>query len=282
MWKCKCDCGNELVVSGNNLKGNNTKSCGCVKRIPHNYVDLTGKKFGRLTVCKRIENHIFPSGQTRTKYECLCDCGNTTTVISSDLRSGITQSCGCLAKEKSYLASKKYNKYDLSNEYGIGYTYNEYNGINYFYFDLEDYDKIKDYCWYFNDSGYLCSHIANSRKAIRMHRLLMDADLEKKEVDHINHKTFDNRKSNLRLVTSTQNKYNRRVRSDSTTGVCGVRKNNNGKFSAYISLEKHYVTIGTFDNLEDAIAARKEAEEKYFGEYSYANSVDDSKEEGTD
>ena len=47
--------------------------------------------------------------------------------------------------------------------------------------------------------------------------------------------------------------------------------NNNKKFH-----------LGYYDNLEDAIAARKEAEEKYFGEYSYANSVNDSKEEGTD
>ena len=59
-------------------------------------IDLTGKKFGKLTVVKRQPNHITPSGQTKAMWLCLCDCGNETIVSSQDLKSGHTKSCGCL------------------------------------------------------------------------------------------------------------------------------------------------------------------------------------------
>jgi len=57
--------------------------------------DLTGKKFERLTVLKRVENS--KSGQTR--WLCKCECGNETIVWGNHLRSGHTRSCGCINKE---------------------------------------------------------------------------------------------------------------------------------------------------------------------------------------
>ena len=56
-------------------------------RIP---IDLTGQKFGKLTVITRDE-----SRKGRAYWICKCECGNTTVVPSCDLRSGHTQSCGC-------------------------------------------------------------------------------------------------------------------------------------------------------------------------------------------
>lgn len=127
--------------------------------------DLTGQRFGRLTVLERAPNYITPKGTQRSNWKCQCDCGKIVTVIGTHLRNGNTKSCGCLQKEKAKqllkdyhenpntnykLINKKYNQYDLSGEYGIGYTSNtNAEGINYFYFDLEDYDKIKKYCWSF-------------------------------------------------------------------------------------------------------------------------------------
>lgn len=93
-------------------------------------------------------------------------------------------------------------------------------------------------------------------------------------VDHINHNPYDNRKDNLRIVTSTQNSYNRRIQSNNTSGVTGVYyANDRNKWRAYIKSDKKQIYLGQFDNKEDAIKARKEAEEKYFGEYSYDNSM---------
>ena len=65
-WLCKCECGNEIKVIGKRLKNRDVKNCGCEKtsRIE----DLTGKVFGRLTVIKRVEDHVTPKGKHRAKW----------------------------------------------------------------------------------------------------------------------------------------------------------------------------------------------------------------------
>lgn len=69
-------------------------------------IDLTGQRFGRLYVMRRGEDYLSTSPYERTvkkvpRWLCACDCGNITLVAGSSLRSGKTQSCGCLRKEKS-------------------------------------------------------------------------------------------------------------------------------------------------------------------------------------
>lgn len=85
-------------------------------------IDLTGEMFGRLLVLKRAPDYIQENGRHRVMWECECQCNNHTivTVNGEKLRYGKTKSCGCLAKEMHYKTHKKYNKYDLSGEYGIG------------------------------------------------------------------------------------------------------------------------------------------------------------------
>jgi hypothetical protein len=70
------------------------KSCKCARHhSPPNFVDLIGKRFGRLTVTKRLKVKWV------TVWLCRCSCGEITKVFGSNLRSGHTQSCGCLTKE---------------------------------------------------------------------------------------------------------------------------------------------------------------------------------------
>lgn len=92
--------------------------------------------------------------------------------------------------------NKRYNRYDLTGEYGIGYTN---HGVE-FYFDLEDYDKIKEYCWVLSKTtDTIVARIPDSdNKLITLHRLVMDAP-PKVHVDHIHHNRHDNRKSELSL-----------------------------------------------------------------------------------
>lgn len=61
--------------------------------------DLTGEKFGSLTVIKRVDDHIYNNGRKDIVYECICDCGNKKDVLAVHLRSGHTQSCGCKRAE---------------------------------------------------------------------------------------------------------------------------------------------------------------------------------------
>jgi len=87
-WHCRCDCGIERIVAGENLKRGDTKSCGCYhsERVRSSRTDLTGKKFGWLTAEAYLGN---------SRWQCRCDCGRETTVKTSHLKSGHTRSCGC-------------------------------------------------------------------------------------------------------------------------------------------------------------------------------------------
>jgi hypothetical protein len=103
-WFCRCDCGNEVIVIGTNLRNGNTKSCGCYQKkraSEASSIDLTGKRFGRLTVVKRA----FSVGKV-VKWECQCDCGNITFVATAYLNNGNSKSCGCLQREKAHVATK--------------------------------------------------------------------------------------------------------------------------------------------------------------------------------
>lgn len=98
-WHCKCDCGNEKDVLGISLTKGLTRSCGCFHRevtSKNKLIDLTGQKFGRLTVLERSSNQ---SGKD-TVWLCKCECGNYAEVTAGHLKDGHTKSCGCLAKEK--------------------------------------------------------------------------------------------------------------------------------------------------------------------------------------
>lgn len=64
-------------------------------------IDITGQRFGRLTVLRK--GPIRPSKQGGSNWICQCDCGNETIAVGSALRSGNTQSCGCLSAEWSKL-----------------------------------------------------------------------------------------------------------------------------------------------------------------------------------
>ena len=92
-------------------------------------------------------------------------------------------------------------------------------------------------------------------------------------VDHISHDTKDNRKQNLRLVTPSQNGMNKIIQSNNTTGVTGVYFHKPSEmWCAYIKINgKQYREYA--HTKEEAIKKRKQLEEYYFKEYSYAESM---------
>lgn len=90
------------------------------------YNDLTGKRFGKLVVVKRVEDYIGPSGNRGTQWLCKCDCGNEVVKRGANLCSGSTKSCGCGRAEN--LVGKKYNMLtvigrDDNKVYSNGHTY---------------------------------------------------------------------------------------------------------------------------------------------------------------
>jgi hypothetical protein len=234
---------------------------------------MTGQTFGRLVVLNREENHVQPNGVSVVMWRCKCECGNETIVSGMSLRLGHTQSCGCYHKDcaaHSGHKNKSYNTYDLSGEYGIGYT----SKGEAFYFDLEDYDKIKDYCWYINENGYVMTNEIGTRRHIRFHRLILSVG-EHEEVDHIKHRNNDNRKSQLRIVSGLQNQMNKGLIKTNTSGATGVRREKRrGYWYATITVNKRVIYLGSFGNdFDAAVKARKDAEQLYHGEFSYDNSM---------
>lgn len=101
LWECVCECGNTKIARSYDLTSGRTKSCGCIQREASknnghkNGYDLTGRRFGNLTVIKRSE-----SKYGNRMWECVCDCGNIIKASSSKLISGEYKSCGCMKKER--------------------------------------------------------------------------------------------------------------------------------------------------------------------------------------
>jgi hypothetical protein len=160
----------------------------------------------------------------------------------------------------------KTNKYDLSGEYGIGYTTNTNKE---FYFDLEDYDKIKDYCWIedIGTTGYrsIRARVPGKNKKVIMHWVIM----EEKWYDHIDRNPFNNRKNNLRKATKSENNRNCSISKNNISGIIGVsldKRNNNWR--ARITVNRKEIALGSFKDKKDAIRVRLKAEKKYFGDFA--------------
>lgn len=232
--------------------------------------DLTGQKFGKLTVVRRVEDAVTEKGNRFTQWFCVCDCGNEAVVLGSALTrlKRPTLSCGCLQRDK--VSGITPNIYHFSGNYVIGYTSNTDRP---FIFDIDDFDKVSRYHWYEETNGYIRSSGKKKEDKVFLHRLVMNAS-DDINIDHINHNTFDNKKSNLRIATTSQNAMNRIKGSNNTssvTGVVWVKSRNNWK--AEIKLNDKMIYLGNYEKFEDAVKARKDAEDIYFGEFSYDNSM---------
>ena len=97
-WKCQCDCGNTAVVHRSSLINGGAKSCGCLQRESARArlitEDLTGQKFGRLTVLHESDKRV----RSARLWVCKCDCGNECEVSTTNLKRGRKRSCGCLVR----------------------------------------------------------------------------------------------------------------------------------------------------------------------------------------
>ena len=161
------------------------------------------------------------------------------------------------------------NTYEDCGDYYIG---TDYAG-NQFKIDKDDYELCKNYRWYVDGNGYVLGYpIGDKKQVVKQHRLIMgiansDPSIE---VDHIYHDQLDNRKSQLRIVSRSQNIYNTRLQKTNTSGYKGVYKSNyksNTYWHAQINYQGKRIYLGSFPDFESAVMARKEAEQKYHGEY---------------
>ena len=142
--------------------------------------------------------------------------------------------------------------------------------------DDEDYELVSQYKWHAHWNLHGKSYYAKTdiRKtdgtfgSLLMHRLIMNAQ-KGEQVDHINHDTLDNRKSELRFCSYAQNQYNQGRRSNNTSGCKGVSLHKpSGKWLARIRWDGERIHIGIFPTLEEAYDAYCKAAFELHGEFA--------------
>jgi hypothetical protein len=141
--------------------------------------------------------------------------------------------------------------------------------------DDEDYEYLTQTKWSDDSHGYAIRHAFNIEgipTTEKMHRIIMNAEPHQ-QVDHINGIPWDNRKSNLRLVTNAQNSANKDRYSTNKSGYKGVAVYNKGRWTAQITVNYRKIHLGCFDDPKEAALAYNEAAVKYFGEYAKLNVV---------
>lgn len=176
----------------------------------------------------------------------------------------------------------KINRYNLTNEYGIGYTSNTNEP---FYFDLEDYNKIKEYTWsarhdvregrdnrkYYIETFYhFTENGKKKQKRIHLHHLVLDIDDKnlktKVLIDHKNRICYDCRKANLQVTNLRVNNINKPKQKTNTSGIIGVEfLKRQQKWKSRINpTQDRRETVYLGNSKEEAIIARLAAEYKYY------------------
>jgi hypothetical protein len=157
-----------------------------------------------------------------------------------------------------------------------------------FQIDQEDYDKIRNYPWYGYKSTYrlkngekkqctkyIVAHISANER-VNLHKLIMNTPVEIR-IDHKNGDGLDNRKSNLRICTQSQNQMNKLKNCNNKSGYKGVSwDKTRNKWRSFIMLAGKNKCLGRFNSPEQAALAYNRAATKHFGEFAKLNKVESS------
>lgn len=235
LWRCRCDCGRELNVRADALRSGNTKSCGCSRRGKIRK-DLTGRRFGALVVIEWTEE----KSCGHALWRCRCDCGQELKVRSDALCSGNTKSCGCAKRECA------------------GSNVRDITGMRF---------------------GSLVADYPLTMRRGRRVQWHCRCDCGKEAVYTANELIYCGVRScgcgkqyNLPTAlhdvggTCVEQPESRKLRSDNTSGCTGVSREKNG-WRAQIKFQGKCYFLGLFDEYEDAVTARKRAEEFYFANF---------------
>lgn len=213
------------------------------------FIDLTGKRFGRLTVVKRVES----DKHGNSKFKCLCDCGKERVVYRNALATGKTVSCGCynsqVTKARSTIhgytsGGKKTPEYIAITNIIARCTnpknpeYERYGGRG-----IKVCERWRENpCLFVEDMGLKPS------KRHSIERVDVNGDYEP---------------SNCIWATPLEQSRNQRAMKNGT-GVRGVSKHSNGRYRVGIHVNRKRIHVGYFETMTEAIKAREKAEQKYW------------------
>lgn len=140
--------------------------------------------------------------------------------------------------------------------------------------DIQDFEYLIQQKWHLSSNGYACgitSRKKGKQQYIRMHRLILNAP-KNVQVDHINGNKLDNRRSNLRLCSKTENTRNRKIQYNNKAGYKGVHWHKSAKkWKAQISVNGKVTHLGLFSNKITAAKAYDFAAKKYHKQFAKCN-----------
>lgn len=209
-----------------------------------------GDTFDLLTV-KYLVGSVVYSGKTRRLYKCVCQCGNEVEIVSDKLKleTKSPKSCGCHVKE-SFWKDTELERNSWASMFVRCYnpvckSYPSYGGRGITICDRWNPDFGGSFVNFFDDLGKRPS------KEYTVDRIDVNGNYEP---------------DNCKWATRTEQEVNKRMRTKNTSGKTGVYfYKKYGKWEVKISHNKKQLYIGMFEDFEDAVKARQEAEIKYYG-----------------
>lgn len=163
------------------------------------------------------------------------------------------------------------NKYEIRGDVTVILLKNGDENFEMF-IDTEDFNKVLSICGNTtikptrSNGGYygvIQKYQNSKRETYRIHRIIMDPPAEM-VVDHINRNSLDNRKSNLRIISYSDNHQNLGTRKDNNSGERGVSWHSRlNKWIARIQIDGKRVSLGAFDNKNEAVSAVRKYRSKF-------------------
>ena len=202
-----------------------------------------GDHYGHWTVLIAYDN------EHPEKAFCRCICGKEKWVNRHSLRRGLSKSCGCQI-------NRNVKDYGIKPGDKIGY-----------WTVLRRGDRPNESKTYF-----LCRYVCGKERWVAAHTLINGTSLSCgcKRTDGDSQALVDGRKISVAVrkkhLDTKYAGFGRKTNKNSSTGVTGVAFTKKGRYRAYISIGKKQINLGLFDNLDDAKAARKAAEQRYFAD----------------
>ena len=228
VWLCRCDCGGEILLDTRCLQRGTVTDCGCVSKVKPGQRDVSGMRFGKLTAAEPTGESISGSAVWR----CRCDCGGEVCAPLHQLTAGYRKSCGCLSRpvQKDYIG-KRFGRLTVTSYAG------KWAGMH----------RWKCIC----DCG---------KETIVGQTLLQtgkttSCGCRQSETCQENLKLIDG--TSITILESRKNRLN----ANNTSGYTGVhRDRKQGKWIAQICFKGKTYYLGSFDDQQDAVRARKRGE----------------------